>query len=278
MHEITVRIYLKTWRATRTLKLPARWIGLLGIFLSLTTLRAQPAPARSPPPAPVSFPFVMVPMPGGWFVARDETTQAQYAEVTGENPSRFPDPEGRRPVENVSWEDATAFCELLTARERDAGHLPAGWRYDLPTDAQFDEFLADADVKEAVTSLAARREDGPEPVGTRAPNRLGLRDVLGNVWEWCRDWYDESIRRKDTNPDVPAGALFTTPIPAAPVGSGGAINGPDDPPDERYKVLRGGAWDTVPSDGFTPRSRLRYAPGMANAHTGLRCVLVRDGE
>ena len=224
--------------------------------------------ASGSPPEPTRFPFEMVRLPagGGWFAGRDPVTQGQYLEVTGENPSRFPGDDAR-PVENVSWEDAVAFCEQLTVRERAAGRLPPGWRYDLPTDAQWDELLADADVRTAVTSLAGAPREGPVPVAEAGPpNRLGLRGMLGNVWQWCRDWYDEGIRRRDANPDVPAGALVNVPGDAA-------AGSPDDPPDERYKVLRGGAWDTGPSAGFTPRARLRYAPGMANAHTGFRCVL-----
>ncbi len=216
------------------------------------------------PPEPTQFPFEMVRLPAGWFAGRDPVTQGQYAEVTGENPSHFAGDDDR-PVESVSWEDAAAFCEQLTARERDAGRLPPGWRYDLPTDAQWDEMLADADPRTAVTSLTTP-PGGTVPVADAGPpNRLGLRGMLGNVWQWCRDWYNEGIRRRDANPDVPAGALAG--------GVPGATPSPDDPPDERYKVLRGGAWDTGPSAGFTPRARLRYAPGMANARTGFRCVL-----
>ena len=223
----------------------------------------------SPAPEPTQFPFAMVRLPAGWFAGRDPVTQGQFAEVTDENPSHFPG-DNDQPVENVSWEDATAFCEQLTTREHTAGRLPPGWRYDLPTDAQWDEMLADADLRTAVTSLTTPRES-TVPVAEAGPtNRLGLRGMLGNVWQWCRDWYDEGIRRKDSNPDVPAGALVNPP--------GNATVSPDDPPDERYKVLRGGAWDTGVTAGFTPRARLRYAPGMSNAHTGFRCVLEYVGE
>ncbi len=211
---------------------------------------------------PTAFYLEMVRVPDGSFwVGKYAVTQAQYLEVVGENPSRFP--EARRPVENVSWEDAVAFCEKLTRREHAAGRLPPKDAYDLPTDAQWDLFAAGTDVQDAATSLAAPR-DGTETVGRHAANPLGLYDVVGNVWEWCRDWYDNRIRKKDANKDLPA-ALSDAEA---------AANGPE----ETYKVLRGGAWDTSAADGFTLASRLRYAPSMSNYRTGFRCVVVRRAD
>ena len=207
--------------------------------------------------APGKLFFDTVAVPGADYrVARYETTQAQYEEVTGENPSQFTDP--RAPVDSVSWEDAEAFCVRLTAREQQAGRLPAGWVYDLPTDEQWDQFAAGTEVKDAVTSIE-NSHGHPEAVGSGKPNPLGLYDVVGNVWEWCRDWYGNRIRRKDANPDMP---YVMTEAEAAAHG-----------PEETFKVLRGGAWDTGPSDGFQLGSRLRYAPSMANRRTGFRCVV-----
>ena len=214
------------------------------------------------------FPFEMVRMPaGGWFAGRDPVTQGEYAEVTGERPSHFPGDDDR-PVESVSWEDANGFCEQLTARERAAGRLPPGWRYDLPTDAQWDEMLADADPKTAVTSQAVPRE-GTVPVAEAGPpNRLGIRGMLGNVWQWCRDWYDEGIRRKDSQPGRARGR------------AGDELAG-NAAPLVRWTIRRTSATRCCAAargtpgrrPNFSPRARLRYAPGMANARTGFRCVL-----
>ncbi len=195
------------------------------------------------------------------WVARCEVTQAQYEAITGENPSAFRDPD--RPVDSVSWDDAEAFCTALTARERTSGHLPADYVYELPTDAEWDRFASSTPIAQSVTSLAAARA-GTETVGTCPPNALGLYDVVGNVWEWTRDWYNNEIRRRDSNRDLPS-----IPSDAEATAQG---------PEQTYKVLRGGAWDTSASDHFDLASRLRYAPGMSNYRTGFRCVVVRNPD
>ncbi len=230
----------------------ARWAVVFLASMLSCTARAEP-----------SFYFDMVRIPGGTseWVATRPVTQQQYQEITGENPSAFPDPQ--RPVESVSWDDAEAFCEKLTAREHRGGRLPADLAYALPTDAQWDAFSVGATLADAVTSIQTART-GTAPVGSLPPTPLGLYDVLGNVWQWCQDWYGNDIRRKDSNKDLP---VAYTAAEAAALG-----------PEQTFKVLRGGAWDTGPADGFTPASRLRYAPGMSNYRTGFRCVVVRSAS
>jgi formylglycine-generating enzyme required for sulfatase activity len=71
-----------------------------------------------------------------FWMGKTEVTQAQYKQVTGETPSHFQGLEN--PVESVSWNDAVAFCKKLTERERQAGRLPGGFEYTLPTGAQLE--------------------------------------------------------------------------------------------------------------------------------------------
>lgn len=228
------------------------------ILCCVLLFETAPMPVRSADAdKPIRFYFDTVPVPGeNYRVARCEVTQVQYEEIIGENPSFYRDP--RAPVESVSWDDAEAFCARLTAREQQAGRLPKDWVYELPSDAQWDQFAAGTELPGAVTSIEQKREH-PEPAASGKPNALGLYDVVGNVFEWCRDWYDNGIRKKDANPDMPY----------VPSDAEAAVSGPE----ETFKVLRGGAWNTALPDGFKLGSRLRYAPGMNNRTTGFRCVV-----
>jgi formylglycine-generating enzyme required for sulfatase activity len=97
-------------------------------------------------------------------------------------------------VDSVHWEDALDFCRQLTRREEAAGALLKGWAYALPTDAQWNEFVADADLATGISGVP-RKRSGPEPVGTAPANRLGLHDVRGNVWEWGQSASGEKVLR-----------------------------------------------------------------------------------
>lgn len=125
--------------------------------------------------------FEMVWLNAGYWVARHEVTQIQFFTVMGVDPSAT---KGRlRPVDSVSWIQATAFCEKLTKTEDDAESLPAGFRFSLPTEREWTEFAGPHSGGVAVLG---------SPIGTtdvsRSPaNSLGLRGVWGNVWEWCQD-------------------------------------------------------------------------------------------
>ena len=158
----------------------------------------------------------------------------------------------------VSWEEASEFCEKLTERERAAGRLPDGWRYCLPTEAQW-EYACRAGTDSPLPNgkqlkvlgqnnapalddiawyggnssvgFAGRGWDtagwtekqypggraGPRKGGLKRKNRFGLYDIIGNVWEWCADWYG----------DYPVGAVSDPTGPA----SGAA------------RVVRGGSWN-----------------------------------
>lgn len=140
-----------------------------------------------------SIGMVMVSLPmaganGGYWVGKYEVTQAEYQKVMGNNPSEFA--AAKRPVERVSWNDAVAFTQRLTEIERKAGTLPKDHVYSLPTETQWEYFVGDAQLKDAVTSKEGRK-NSTEPVGSLGANNFGLHDVRGNVWEWCLDMYDK---------------------------------------------------------------------------------------
>jgi formylglycine-generating enzyme required for sulfatase activity len=183
------------------------------------------------------------------------------------------------PVVRVSWEDANAFCEWLTQKETNAGQIEEGQVYRLPTDLEWSagdglpdegrntpeerdgklkDFpwgkqwppppgagnFADSSVRRG-GSIPGYHDGFPQtsPVGSFAANRLGLFDMCGNVWQWCRDSY-----------------------------KGGAAGSRD------WGVQRGGSWGTsTPSE---LRASYRNVVDRADREViyGFRCVLVPESE
>ena len=135
--------------------------------------------------------MLMVKISPGLWVGKYEVTQEEYQKVTGGNPSRTQGP--HNPVDSVSWNDARTFCAKLDEAEKVEEMLPEGFGYTLPTQAQWESFVAGAPLKDAVTSEKNSRA-GTAPVGSLAENSLGLCDVRGNVWEFCLDPKDKPYR------------------------------------------------------------------------------------
>jgi formylglycine-generating enzyme required for sulfatase activity len=130
----------------------------------------------------------------GFQMGATEVTQALWTAAMGSNPSDFEGP--NLPVENVSWRDAAAFVSKLNQRGD-------GFTYRLPREDEW-EYAARA-KGEAPVSLAsvgwfgllssAGSAAGTREVGKRRPNAWGLYDMLGNVAEWCEDWYSPQYQR-----------------------------------------------------------------------------------
>jgi serine/threonine protein kinase/formylglycine-generating enzyme required for sulfatase activity len=151
----------------------------------------------------------------GFWVGKYEVTRGEFRTMMRGSPSHFP-ATGKKvddgaalatdkvPVENVSWEDANAFCRALTEQERQAGRLPQGVEYRLPTEAQW-EYAARAGTTtdysfggvDALLVDYGWYEDNAEKraheVGQKQPNPWGLHDIYGNVYEWCEDWYTDKL-------------------------------------------------------------------------------------
>ncbi len=141
--------------------------------------------------------LALVWMNEGYWVGKYEVTQAQYEQVMGRGANASVFRGANRPVENVTWQQATDFCTRLTEIELAAGKLPAGYRYALPTEAQWNNFVGDANYDSAILALGnSIAPASTADVGTGDPNQFGLYDVLGNVWEWCQDNYDAQGRTR----------------------------------------------------------------------------------
>lgn len=138
-----------------------------------------------------------------FYIGVFEVTQAQYAQVMGENPSHF---KGRDlPVETLNWRDALKFCEKATELTGRSVRLPteAEWEYACRAGTAT-PFVTGRKITKRQANYGGSRT---VPVGSFRPNAFGLHDMPGNVDEWCRNWY----------------------------GAGD--------PDARSFVSRGGAWD-----------------------------------
>ena len=137
--------------------------------------------------AACGMPMTWIP-DGNFWAGKFEVRQSDFETVAGYNPSYFRRP--NRPVESISWDAATAFCDKLTAYERKEGKLPAGYHYALPTESQWGAFTADADINQAPMSRNSALTS-TQDVGASEPNKYGIYDSLGNVWEWCSDDFDD---------------------------------------------------------------------------------------
>ena len=136
------------------------------------------------------------------------------------NPSQFKG--AKLPVETVSWNDAVAFCEALTKKER----VPNSWKFSLPSEAQWEYACRAGTTTEyswgdnITTKLANYKDSGFEKtveVGSYQPNPWGFYDMHGNVREWCRDLKEPYLNNllidplssaKGSNPILRSGDLI----------------------------------------------------------------------
>jgi formylglycine-generating enzyme required for sulfatase activity len=147
----------------------------------------------------------------GFWMGKYEVTQGEYLAVMGSNPSRFTTDNGysddlTRPVETVAWDDATAYCERLTQRERLAGRIGTNSVYRLPREAEWEyacrgwtstrfSYGDDSGYRKLTNYAWYSGNSGRQthPVGRKLPNPWGLYDMHGNVGEWCQDWWSNQL-------------------------------------------------------------------------------------
>lgn len=213
-----------------------------------------------------------------FYLADTEVTQAQWERVMGDNPSHFPDcPDC--PVEQVSWNDAVAYCNALSSLE---GFTPAyvvgdtsvTWDsdangYRLPTEAEW-EYGCRAGMSTAFYSGTITEPNscssldyhldrigwycgnngeegepgyGPKPGAQKKANAWGIYDSSGNVAEWCWDWY---------------GIYDSDPV-----------SDPTGPAFGKWRVRRGGSFATA-GEGCRSADRWRFFPYQSNQYLGFR--------
>jgi len=187
-----------------------------------------------------------------FFLDATDVTQGQYEAVMGTNPSDFKTAGKNAPVENVSWDNAVAFCQKLNQRERATGRLPSGYTFTLPTEAQW-EYACRAGTTGAYAGDPAEMAwygdnsgGTTHPVGTKRPNAWGLYDMTGNVYQWCLDWYGK----------YPGGNVTDWAGPAT----------------GRARVLRGGSW--YYTEAYCRSAYRDFDPGFIGNILGFRVALV----
>jgi formylglycine-generating enzyme required for sulfatase activity len=148
--------------------------------------------------------FVDVTLANGFWMGKYEVTQSEWKQVLATEAWKDKDLTMRGadfPATFVDWDDVNAFCRKLTARERAAKRLPAGWEYKLPNEVQWERACragtkTDFSFGDAASNLGeyawfsknAWNTDEPyaHRVGQKRPNPWGLHDMHGNVLEWCQ--------------------------------------------------------------------------------------------
>jgi formylglycine-generating enzyme required for sulfatase activity len=216
----------------------------------------------------------------------DLVAQDRKANPNVDPPNRHGNIDENEPMYFVNWDEAMAFCQKLNERVRTDGALPEGYEFTLPTEAQWEyacragtteatyagpmQILgkANAPVLDAIAwyggsssvgyqGIGWDTKDwpekqypggnaGPRDVGLKQPNAWGLYDMLGDVFQWCRDWY-------------------------GPYPNGRAID-PVGPESGAGRVGRGGGWVNEAAD-CRSASRAKDAPGFRGGNLGFRLAL-----
>ncbi|MFA6714394.1 MAG: SUMF1/EgtB/PvdO family nonheme iron enzyme [Victivallaceae bacterium] len=191
----------------------------------------------------------------GYWIGKYEVTQKEYRGIMGTNPSHFKG--DNLPVENVSWNDAIRFCKKLTQQERKSGRLSDGYKYRLPTEAEW-EFAArggnkskgykysGSDNIDSVAWYGSPLFGRTHNIGTKSGNELDIHDMSGNVLEWCNDWYGKY-----------SSGSVTDPL--------GASSGTD-------RVGRGGSWYSFFAWICRSGYRHRFWPSYRFSFLGFRLV------
>jgi formylglycine-generating enzyme required for sulfatase activity len=200
-----------------------------------------------------------------FYIGVYEVTQAEYEKLMGENPSSFStggdgaekvsgEDTSSHPVESVRWEEAVEFCKRLSAKE--------GKIYRLPTEAEW-EYACRAGSTTRYNSgddhgslgeyawHSGNSDDKPHSVGEKKPNAWGLRDMHGNVWEWCADWY----------------GLY----------DGEEVSDPSGPEMGTSRVIRGGCWGSA-AETCRAAYRIGSEPWNLNDDLGFRVAAVPSNK
>ena len=157
----------------------------------------------------------------------------------------------KHPMVNVNFNDANAYCNWLSET--------TGQNYRLPTEAEWEyaarggnksngyTYSGSNDLEEAGWS-SDNAGGQTQACGRKKPNELGLYDMSGNAWEWCKDWYDKSYYENSPSAN------------------------PRGPSSGTSRVLRGGSWLSAAASCRVASSD-SFSPGRRDDLIGFRVVL-----
>ena len=181
-----------------------------------------------------------------FYLAKYETTQGDWQRIMGSNPSSFKNGDDY-PVERVSWNDVQQFIEKFNDQTDGKYRLPteAEWEYACRERGEKVRYGMGKDTISYSDANYYRNVFKTTPVGSYAPNALGLYDMSGNLWEWVSDWYDSDYYKNSpkNNPQ------------ASNTGS--------------FRVVRGGSWNSYPRY-LRCASRDKNKPSDSGASQGFR--------
>lgn len=202
---------------------------------------------------------VEVELPRGFWMGKFEVTQEEFHDIFDSYSSHWSRFGATLPADQVTWNKAAEFCETLTIIEREMKKIGEHWKYDLPTEAEW-EYACRAGSAgpfyDEIEEIAwFQGNEGPRgnhamthPVGEKKENEWGLHDMHGNVSEWCSDWFKNDSLEGGVAPE-------------------GADSGTS-------KVRRGGAWSR-PAVECRAAYRHSFPPTTESNGTGFRIVLRR---
>lgn len=196
-----------------------------------------------------------------YYIGETEVTQELWQAVMGTNPSHFNG--SNLPVESVSYNDCVEFVGKLNELLSD--DLVDGLCFSLPTEAEWEFAARGANLSSKSTQYSggqnvddvawydANSGGSTHLVKSKSPNELGIFDMSGNVYEWCKDWYSRD---------------YYSVSPS---------NDPQGPADGTHRVIRGGSWD-LQTKHCRVALRNYASPGAKGFSNGLRLALTVDAN
>jgi len=218
------------------------------------------------------LPVTNVTISNSFYMSKYEISQALYTSLVGSNPSNFRTND-QFPVERINWYDACAFCNKLSDRDGykkcytingssvTCDWTANGWR--LPTEAEWEYACKAGTTTDFYTGnnesdlandgwYSGNSGDSTHTSGLKKPNKFGLYDMLGNVFEWVWDW---------------SGTY-----------SGGSVTDPTGPSSGSIKIIRGGSWHNGVATGLCRSSARGWMdnPSQMSSTNGIRVVRLSE--